>query len=76
MLRDNFDDLNHCERVTMKWILKNKCVMVWTGFRCSEYGALMGFCEHGSERSCFIKIWEFLDWDVSFSKRTVLHGVS
>jgi len=44
----------------------------------SGYGLVAVTCECCNEPSGSIKCWEFLDYlkPVSFSRRTVLHGVS
>ena len=42
----------------------------------SGWGQVAGTCECSNETSVSIKCGEFLDWLVSFSGRTLLHGVS
>jgi hypothetical protein len=38
---------------------------------------MRALCEHGNERSGFIKCWEILEWlSAGFSRRAQLHGVS
>jgi hypothetical protein len=51
---------------------------VWTGFIWLRIGTVGGKCEHGNEPSVFIIAGNFLtsSMTVSFSRRTLLHGVS
>jgi hypothetical protein len=32
-------------------------------------------CDHGNDASCSIKDWKFIEWLISFSKKTLLHEI-
>ena len=67
------------ERIILRWIFKKWDVGVWTGSGwLSVWTGGAGTCECGNEPSGSIKCGNFLTSckPVSFSRRTLLHGVS
>jgi hypothetical protein len=64
-------------RKILKWILGKWCKMLWTG-GAQDRDHWPGCCWDGNEPFGCIKFGEFLtSWlIISFSRRTVLHGVS
>jgi len=65
-------------RIILERVLKTQVGSVWTEFNGSGWGPVVGSCEHGNKHSGSIQGGEFLDRlvVVTFSRRTLLHGVS
>jgi hypothetical protein len=45
------EDLGVVGRMLLNWILRKKCVKMWTGWNSSECDATIGFCKHDDELS-------------------------
>jgi len=75
---------NHCGNlgvdglILFGWISRRWDVGIWTGLSCTMIETYGGSCECGNEPSGFVKCGEFLTSckPVSFSRRTLHHGVS
>ena len=75
--RGHWGDQDVDERIILRWVFRKLDGVVGTGWSWLRIGT--GGCGYGEELSVSIKCGEFLDWLqnllVSFSRRTLLHGV-
>jgi hypothetical protein len=67
--------VNFGGRIILRWVSERWDEIVWTGFFWSVWGPVECSCKQSNEPTGFMKYWEILE-NLSFSRRTQLHGVS